>query len=186
MGRAATRQTFTTRSGRELAFTRLGFGAAPLGNMHRALAEDEAEATLAAAWDAGARYFDTAPLYGHGLSEIRVGRALQGRPRGEFLLSTKVGRVLEPCAPGEEGGGIYKATPPLKIRFDYTRDGVRRSVDDSLARLALDRIDVLYVHDLEVGAHGSAEAYEARWRELTDGSGWRALDDLRAAGVVAA
>jgi D-threo-aldose 1-dehydrogenase len=186
MGIAAKTQTFTTRPGRELPFTRLGFGGAPLGNMHRALGEDEAQATVAAAWNAGLRYFDTAPLYGHGLSEVRIGRALQGRPRGDFLVSTKVGRVLEPCGAGEEGAGIYKATPPLKVRFDYARDGVLRSLEESLGRLGLDRVDILYVHDLELRTHRARAAYEFCWRELTDGGGWRALDELRAAGVVAA
>jgi D-threo-aldose 1-dehydrogenase len=177
---------FKTGRGRELAFTRLGFGGAPLGNMHRALAEADAEAAVIAAWDAGVRYFDTAPLYGHGLSETRIGRALKDRPRDQYLLSTKIGRRLEACAPGDEQSGIYAATPPLRVAFDYTRDGVLRSWDSSLARLGLGRVDILYVHDLEVRTHGSREAYEARWRELTDGGGWRALDELRAAGDVAA
>src|SRR5262249_52224103 len=158
---------------------------APLGNMHRALGEDEADATVAAAWDAGLRYFDTAPLYGHGLSEARIGRFLSGKPRDQLLVSTKVGRLLEPCAPGDENGGSYKATPALKVRFDYSADGVRRSLEASLARLGLDRVDVLYVHDLEPRTHGGQGAYEARWRELL-GGGWRALDDLRAAGAITA
>jgi D-threo-aldose 1-dehydrogenase len=183
---ASARRPFAAPRGRSLAFTRLGFGGAPLGNMHRVMAEAEADATLAAAWDAGLRYFDTAPLYGHGLSEARIGRALASRPRDEFLLSTKVGRLLEPCAPGEEASGIYHATPPLRVRFDYTGDGVRRSLAASLARLGLDRVDIALVHDLEHGAHGSADAYEARWDELTRGGGWRALDDLRADGTVGA
>ena len=183
---AATRKVFTTSHGRRLAFTRLGFGGAPLGNMHRVLSEVESEATVRAAWDAGLRYFDTAPLYGHGLSETRIGRALAGEARDHFLVSTKVGRVLEPCAPGEEAGGIYHATPPLKVRFDYTHDGVLRSFEASLGRLGLDRVDVLYVHDLEPRTHGSAQAYETRWRELTDGGGWRALDELRRSGAVGA
>lgn len=183
---AATRRMFVTPQGRTLGFTRLGFGGAPLGNMHRALSEVEAEATVRSAWEAGLRYFDTAPLYGHGLSEQRIGRALASEARAEFLVSTKVGRVLEPCEPGDEAAGIYRATPPLKVRFDYTRDGVLRSFEASLRRLGLDRVDVLYVHDLEPRTHGSAEAYEARWRELTGGGGWRALAELRSAGVVAA
>jgi len=184
MTAAATRRTFTTPKGRALGFTRLGFGGAPLGNMHRALGEDEADATVAAAWDAGLRYFDTAPLYGHGLSEARIGRFLAGKPRDQFLVSTKVGRLLEPCAPGDESGGIYKATPALRVRFDYSADGVRRSLEASLARLGLERVDILYVHDLEARTHGPG-GYEARWRELL-GGGWRALDDLRASGAVAA
>jgi D-threo-aldose 1-dehydrogenase len=183
---AAGRRTFATPRGRSLAFTMLGFGGAPLGNMHRILTDDEAIGTVTAAWDAGLRYFDTAPLYGHGLSEQRIGRALAGRPRAEFLVSTKVGRLLEPCAPGDEAGGIYKGVPALKVVFDYTRDGVLRSFEASLARLGLVRVDILYVHDLEQRTHGSEMAYEARWRELTDGGGWRALDELRSAGDVAA
>jgi D-threo-aldose 1-dehydrogenase len=177
---------FTTPQGRTLAFTPLGFGGAPLGNMHRELAESEAEATVRAAWDAGVRYFDTAPFYGHGLSEARIGRALAGEPRDGFVLSTKVGRLLEPCAPGEEGSGIYLATPPFRIRFDYSHDAVMCSVEESLGRLGVERIDILYVHDLEPGHHQPAEAYDGRWRELTDGGGWRALDRLRASGAVAA
>ncbi len=100
---AATRRNFVTPQGRPLSFTRLGFGGAPLGNMHRALPEVEAEATVQAAWDAGLRYFDTAPLYGHGLSEARIGRALAGAARGDFILSTKVGRLLAPCEAGRRG-----------------------------------------------------------------------------------
>jgi D-threo-aldose 1-dehydrogenase len=183
---AASRSTFVTQQGRGLAFTRLGFGGAPLGNMHRILAEDEALATATAAWDAGLRYFDTAPLYGHGRSEQRIGRALAGRPRGEFLVSTKVGRRLEPCAPGAAAGGIYKGLPPLEVVFDYSRTGVLQALGSSLTRLGLDRVDIVYVHDLERRTHGSDEAYAARWRELADGGGWRALTDLRASGVVAA
>lgn len=184
MGQAATRTTFTTPLGRALDLTRLGFGGAPLGNMHRALAEADAEAVVAAAWDAGLRYFDTAPLYGHGLSEQRIGRVLRDRSRDEFVVSTKVGRLLEPVRAGDEASGIYRATPPLRVRFAYSRDGVLRSVEESLARLGLARIDILYVHDVEPRTHGSHEAYEARWAELTDGGGWRALSDLRASGAV--
>ncbi len=169
-----------------VALTRLGFGGAPLGNMQRALSEVESAATVRAAWDAGLRYFDTAPLYGHGLSEQRIGRALAGEARADFVISTKVGRRLEPCEAGEEAAGIYRETPQLRVRFDYTRDGVLRSFEASLERLGLDRVDILYVHDLEPGTHRSAQAYDARWRELIDGGGWRALDALRSAGAVAA
>ena len=183
---APTRATFVTPKGRALDVTRLGFGAAPLGNMHRALTEAEAQDTLDAAWDAGVRYFDTAPLYGHGLSEMRVGRMLRDHPRADYLVSTKVGRLLEPCAPGEGDSGIYRATPQVRIRFDYSRDGVMRSFESSLKRLGLDRVDILFVHDVDARTHGSRAASEARIAELIDSGGWRALDDLRAAGVVAA
>jgi D-threo-aldose 1-dehydrogenase len=176
----------TTKAGRRLAFTALGFGTAPIGNMRRVMSDAEAEATVAGAWDRGSRYFDTAPLYGHGLAERRAGAVLAGKPRDAFLLSTKVGRLLEPCAPGEEASGIYEGVPPLKVRFDYSYDGVMRSYEESLARLGLDRVDILYVHDIDAMTHGSREAAEARTRELIDQGGWRALAELRAAGDVAA
>ena len=153
--------------------------------MGRVLTEAEADAALEAAWASGVRYIDTAPLYGHGLAEIRVGRMLKGIARDEVLLSTKVGRLLSPCSAGDEASGIYLEPPPFKVTFDYSYDGVMRSVEASLARLAVDRVDVLLVHDLEPAAHGSTDAYEARWTELRAG-GWRALADLRAAGAVTA
>jgi D-threo-aldose 1-dehydrogenase len=176
----------TTKAGRTLTFTTLGFGTAPIGNMRRVMSDADAEATVASAWDRGGRYFDTAPLYGHGLAERRAGAVLRDKPRGAFLLSTKVGRLLEPCAPGEEASGIYEGVPPFKVRFDYSYDGVMRSFEESLGRLGLDRVDILYVHDIDAMTHGSREAAEARTRELIDHGGWRALDELRAAGDVAA
>jgi D-threo-aldose 1-dehydrogenase len=179
-------RTLTTQAGRTLAFSAFGFGAAPIGNMNRVLSEAEAEATVRQAWALGLRYFDTAPLYGHGLSEQRVGAALSGEARDAFLLSTKVGRLLEPCAPGDEDSGIYLGVQPVKVAYDYSYDGVMRSHEASLKRLGLDRIDILYVHDIDAMTHGSREAAEARTRELIDQGGWRALDQLRAAGDVAA
>jgi D-threo-aldose 1-dehydrogenase len=180
------RRPFTTPLGRSLSFSVLGFGTAPLGNMGRVLTEADADAVLSAAWATGVRYVDTAPLYGHGLSETRVGRLLRDKPRDDFIVSTKVGRLLEPCSPGEEASGIFLATPPFRVRFDYTGDGVLRSFEASLKRLGLDRVDILLVHDCEPKTHGSAAAYEARWSELTAGGGWRALGELRAAGAVSA
>ncbi|MGH6987759.1 MAG: aldo/keto reductase [Caulobacteraceae bacterium] len=185
MSEAAARvRAFRTPLGRVLPFTVLGLGGAPLGNLGRALREAEVESTLEAAWRSGARHFDTAPLYGHGLSETRVGRFLGERRRESFLLSTKVGRRLEPCASGEEESGVYLATPPFRAIFDYTRGGVLSSWEASRMRIGLSRIDILYVHDLETRAHDSASACEARWRELIDGGGWQALSELRAAGEV--
>jgi D-threo-aldose 1-dehydrogenase len=169
-----------------LPFTRLGFGGAPLGNLGRVLGEAEAEAVVEAAWDGGLRYFDTAPLYGHGLSEMRLGRVLAGKPRSDFLVSTKVGRLLEPCGPGEEGAGVYLDTPQVRGAFDYTYDGVMRSLEDSLKRLGLDRVDILFVHDTDARNHGGWAGCEARLVELMAGGGWRALQELRASGAVAA
>jgi len=180
------RTTFVTPGGAELSMTRLGFGGAPLGNFGKALGEAEAEAVVAAAWDAGLRFFDTAPLYGHGLSEMRMGRVLRGKPRSDFLIATKVGRLLEPCAPGEERAGIFLDTPQVRGVYDYSYDGVMRSFEASLERLGLDRVDILFVHDVDARNHGGHAACEARLRELMDTGGWRALDELRASGAVAA
>jgi len=177
------RRTFVTRRGKALDFSVLGFGSATFGNLGRVFSEEECDATMARAWDAGLRTFDTAPLYGLGLSERRVGRNLRGRPRDEFLLSTKVGRLL---VPGEPNGGIYVDTPRVKYIYDYSHDGVMRSFEESLARLGLDRVDILFVHDVDARSHGGREGSEARIRELMDRGGWRALDDLRRSGAVSA
>jgi D-threo-aldose 1-dehydrogenase len=181
---AAGRTNFTTPKGRALSFTRLGFGGAPLGNFPKALTDAQAEAVVEAAWAAGLRYFDTAPLYGHGLSELRMGRVLAGKPRDDFLISTKVGRYLEPCAPGEEAGGIFQAVPPFRRVYDYSHDGVMRAYEQSLARLGLDHVDILFVHDTDARNHGGWAACETRLRELMDAGGWRALESLRAAGAI--
>lgn len=175
---------FRTRAGVRIPFGTLGFGSAPLGNMHRALSEDEAESTLRSAWLSGLRYFDTAPLYGHGLSEMRIGRAL--RDKHGFVLSTKVGRLLEPCAPGHEGSGIFKNAPHMRVRFDYSYGGVMRSYEESLVRLQMDRVDILFVHDVDGFTHGGPAQSEARIHELIDRGGWRALSELRSSGAVSA
>src|SRR5262245_16022990 len=134
---ASDRRHFVTRAGRELTFTALGFGSAPLGNYLRPLSEAECDQTLATAWDAGLRYFDTAPLYGLGLSEMRVGRMLAQRPRNKFVLSTKVGRLLTPCAKEEVNGLFFVETPQVRFSYDYSYDGVMRSYEESLERLGL-------------------------------------------------
>jgi D-threo-aldose 1-dehydrogenase len=175
-----------TRAGRELTFTAMGFGSAPLGNYLRPLSEAECDQTLAAAWDSGMRYFDTAPLYGLGLSEMRVGRLLAQRPRQEFTLSTKVGRLLTPCAKEEVNGFFFVETPQVRFSYDYSYDGVMRSYEASLKRLGLERVDILYVHDICGLVHGGREASEARIQELIETGGWRALTELRDNGDVAA
>ncbi|MGR0220112.1 aldo/keto reductase [Agromyces sp. ZXT2-6] len=164
----------TLRSG--AALTELGFGAAQLGNLSRPTGEDEAGAAVDAAWDAGIRYFDTAPHYGLGLSERRLGEALRDRPRDEFVLSTKVGRLLVPSGYPEgamdDQGFAVPAT--LRREWDLSRDGIRRSVEESLERLGLDRIDIAYLHDPdEHGDQAHAEAIPA-------------LIELREEGVVGA
>lgn len=136
----------------DLALPRLGYGAANVGNLYRELTDEEALAILQAAWDEGIRYFDTAPHYGLGLSERRLGAFLATKPREEYVVSTKVGRLLRP---NPEGAGTLDlandfAVPADTRRvWDFSADGIRRSVDESLARTGLDRFDVLYLHDPE-------------------------------------
>ncbi len=126
--------------------TRLGIGTAPIGNMFTTVSDEDAEAMLRAAWELGVRYFDTAPLYGHGVSEIRLGAVLRTLPRAEMVVSTKVGRLLTPRT-DRAGPTIFRDTPPLEPEFDFSADAVERSLDESLERLGLDRVDVALVHD---------------------------------------
>src|SRR4051794_9348883 len=140
-----------------LSFTALGFGAAPLGNLYRAIGDDEAQAVLEAAWETGVRYFDTAPLYGLGLSETRLNRFLRSKRRDDYVLSTKVGRLLQVVPPEERTGiGKFFETPSRRELYDYTHDGVMRSFEFSLERLGVDRIDILHAHDLDRYNHGDA------------------------------
>ena len=168
-----------------LDVTVLGFGGAPLGNMYAALSDEQARQTVQACYDAGVRYFDTAPLYGFGLSEHRVGEALRGRARDEFVLSTKVGRLLQPNDPAAIDSGQFEDSLPFEEVYDYSYDGVMRSVKDSLQRLGTYRIDVLLVHDLDVWTHGSEEARRSRLAEFMAG-GYRAMVKLRDEGTVRA
>ena len=172
--------------GKALRFTELGFGTAPLGNLYRAIGEAEAHAALQAAWYSGCRYFDTAPLYGLGLSETRVNGFLRDKPRDDYLVSTKVGRLLELCAPEVRTGiGKFFDTPSRREVYDYTRDGVLRSVEFSLERLGLDRIDILYVHDLDIFTHGDAATLQKKL-DIFMASGYEALVSLRDQGVITA
>ncbi|MFN6925908.1 MAG: aldo/keto reductase [Tabrizicola sp.] len=168
-----------------ISFTELGFGAAPLGNLFRAISEAEAQAVLEAAWAAGVRYYDTAPLYGFGLSETRINHFLRGKQRGDYVLSTKVGRLLQAVPPGQgDGAGKWVDVPSRREWFDYSHDGVLRSLEISLERLGLDRVDLVYVHDLDIFTHGSEAAKQARLEEFMAG-GYRALCRLRDEGVIA-
>ncbi len=138
------------RGARGLAVTELGFGGAPLGNLFARLPEEQARRAVDAAWDGGIRYFDTAPHYGLGLSERRLGAALAGRPRDAYVLSTKVGRLLEPNpapAGSDLAAGGFAVPDDLVRRFDFSRDGVLRSLEQSLGRLGVSRVDIVYVHD---------------------------------------
>jgi len=156
-----------------LQVTVLGLGSAPLGNLFEVVTDDEAHRVVDTAWNAGIRFFDTAPLYGHGLAERRFGAVLGSKPRDEFVLATKVGRLLRAGAPPEPGQA-YVGVPPVNPVFDFSYDGVMRSVEESLERLGLDRIDVLHIHDPD-------DHYE----EALSGA-YRALDRLRTDGTIGA
>jgi D-threo-aldose 1-dehydrogenase len=165
-----------------LHFTELGFGTAPIGGLYRPVPADEAHATLTAAWDLGVRYYDTAPLYGLGQSETRLNRFLQGKTRADYIVSSKVGRVLK-LSPQPEGIGKWFNVPSRTGVYDYTYDGALRSIEATLERTGLDRIDILYVHDLDVWTHGSAAVMEA-YRDTFMAGGYRALIELRDQGVI--
>lgn len=167
-----------------LSFTELGFGTAPLGNLYRAISDDEAHAILEAAWEAGVRYFDTAPLYGLGLSETRLNRFLRGKPRDQYILSTKVGRLLDPATPETRDGiGKWFEVPNRREVYDFGYDGVMRSLEFSLERLGVDRVDVLFAHDLDIFNQGTQEVLNDKLSELMAG-GYRALLELRDQGVI--
>ncbi|MFJ4526218.1 aldo/keto reductase [Streptomyces sp. NPDC088810] len=165
----------------------LGFGTAPLGNMFRAIPDEEAAATVEAAWEHGIRYFDTAPFYGAGLAELRLGEVLAGHPRDEFVLSTKVGRVIldeeeDPSARDlGEKGGLFEHGRPNKIVNDYTADATHRSVEDSLKRLRTDRLDIVWVHDVAQDFHG--DEWLAVYETARTGA-FRVLQKLRDEGVI--
>ncbi|EME60876.1 aldo/keto reductase [Amycolatopsis decaplanina] len=166
----------TRRLGRtDVEVTRLGFGGGPLGGLFAPLDDDTAAGALAAAWDGGIRYYDTSPHYGIGHSERRIGEFLRSRPRDSFVLSTKVGRLLIPQDPDgkRDPAGFHVPATHRRVR-DFTRDGIRRSVEDSLERMGLDRIDVLYLHDAE-------QFFDDAVRD-----GYPALAELRSEGTVGA
>jgi D-threo-aldose 1-dehydrogenase len=179
-------KNFKAPSGAMIRFGELGFGTAPLGNLFRAHSEKDAQATLDAAWKAGIRYYDTAPLYGLGLSETRLNHFLRGKKRPDYIVSTKVGRRLNVCAAKERTGiGKFFDTPSRREAYDYTYDGVMRSLEDSLERLGIDHVDILFVHDIDVFTHGSEAARDAHVETLMS-SGYKALVKLRDEKVVKA
>ncbi|MFF1594376.1 aldo/keto reductase [Streptomyces sp. NPDC058286] len=167
----------------------LGFGTAPLGNMFRSIPDEEAAATVEAAWDHGIRYFDTAPFYGAGLSELRLGEVLADRPRDEYVLSTKVGRVildeLEDPADRDQGekGGLFEHGRANKMVDLYTADATLRSIEDSLKRLKTDRLDIVWVHDVAQDFHG--DDWLAVYETARTGA-FRVLQNLRDEGVIKA
>lgn len=186
---AAERVALRAESVNPVELTRMGFGGAPLGNLYRAVSDAEAQATVDAALALGLRYIDTAPQYGLGLSEQRIAQALARHPeleRPKLTLSTKVGRLLQDCPPDAVTPTAFVDVPQRRIVYDYSYDGVMRSHEASLKRLGVDRVDILFVHDVDAFTHGSTAARDARVRELFDQGGYRALESLRAAGQVRA
>jgi D-threo-aldose 1-dehydrogenase len=166
----------------------LGFGAAPLGNMFRDIPDSEAEATVDAAWQQGTRYYDTAPFYGAGLSEIRLGKALARHKRDEYRLSTKVGRIILDEIDAEsrnfgEKGDLFKYGRPNKIVYDYTEKGTMKSIEDSFKRLGVDRLDFVWIHDVARDFHG--DKWIAQF-EIARKGAFRALEKLREQGVIKA
>ncbi|WP_147803824.1 aldo/keto reductase [Alkalicoccus halolimnae] len=158
---------------------KLGFGTAPLGNMFRDIPEDEAKKTVEAAWDNGIRYFDTAPLYGAGLSEIRLGKVLSQYNRDDFVLSTKVGRLI--LDETEEKEGLFANGRKNKVIDDYTGEATLRSLKESMERLQTDRIDYVYVHDISPDFQG--DEWLAKFEEARTGA-FRELERLKKEGVI--
>ncbi|MEP2891761.1 aldo/keto reductase [Tateyamaria sp.] len=176
--------TLNQRTPRPVHLTQLGFGGAPLGNLYRPIEESVAQATLDAAWDAGIRYFDTAPQYGLGRSETRFAHALRRFDGDALTLSTKAGRLLEDCALEDVTPEAFVDVPQKRIVFDYTYDAIMRSFDDSIARLETDQIDLLLLHDLDAGTHGQ-DGEDHNLRQLFSEGGYRALTELREGGRIA-
>ena len=164
--------------------TELGFGGASIGELFVRVSEVDAQATLAAAWDPGIRYFDTAPWYGRGLSELRTGAGLRDHDRAEYALSTKVGRWLRPADREGFDGSPWLGGAPNEVVFDYTYDGIMRSVEQSRLRLGITRFDIAFIHDLD-HLYFDAVTIDAHFADLAM-SGWKALEELRASGQIGA
>jgi D-threo-aldose 1-dehydrogenase len=168
--------------------TSFGLGGTGLGNMYQAVEEDAALELVAAAYQAGVRYFDTAPCYGLGLSETRLGRALAGLRRPQFVVSTKVGYSLVPLAPGEDSWTLWDKSPPMRTEFDFSYDAAMRSIESSLERLKLDSVDMVAIHDPDeaVGNDPTSDPYaKSHFREAMDGA-YRALHSLRSQRAIGA
>jgi D-threo-aldose 1-dehydrogenase len=171
----------------KLEVTTLGLGGAPMGGFRATIPEAEAVALTDEGYEAGIRYFDTSPYYGYGRSELRMGAALRERPRDSFVLSTKIGRILHAMKPGEKKPADFRdnGLPGFAPVFDYTYDGVMRSLEHSHLRLGLARIDIALVHDVDFWTTKDREVLNQRFKTVMD-SGFKALDELRKAGIIGA
>lgn len=168
-----------------LAISCLGLGGAPLGDLYERIPEERALATIETAVQNGIRLFDTAPLYGYGLSEHRFGHVLRRKPRAGYVLSTKVGRRLIPTDPAHIDRGQWSGGLNMRPEYDYSYDGTMRALEDSLQRLGIERIDIGLIHDVDIWTHGTQEAFEERFRQAATGA-FRALAKLREAGTIKA
>ncbi len=162
--------------------TELGFGGASIGELFVRVSEHDSFATIDGAWDAGVRYFDTAPWYGRGLSELRTGSGLRDHDRADYALSTKVGRWLRPASAEGFDGSPWLGGAPNEVVFDYTYDGIMRSVEQSRLRLGITRFDIAFIHDLD-RLYFDEPTWDAHFRDLAT-SGWRALEELRSSGQI--
>lgn len=167
----------------DLEVSAFAFGTAPIGNIFREIDEETSDAMIQTAWDAGVRYYDTAPMYGHGLSELRTGHSLRWKDRDDFVLSSKVGRVLKPARKADIDYAPWTNAGRFTMHFDYSYDGTMRSFEDSLQRMNLERMDICFIHDIDVFTRG-AEQPEV-FAQAMDGA-WKALETLRDQGVVKA
>jgi D-threo-aldose 1-dehydrogenase len=167
----------------DLQVTPFGFGTAPIGNIFREIDEETSESMIQHAWEAGVRYYDTAPMYGHGLAELRTGHSLRWKDREDFVLSSKVGRILKPARKKDIDYAPWTNAGRFTMHFDYSYDGTMRSFEDSLQRLNLEYMDICFIHDIDVFTRGTdqPEVFKA----AMDGA-WKALSKLRDEGVVKA
>ena len=168
-----------------IALTELGFGAGPLGGFYGPVTPEEAIGAVRAAWDLGVRYFDVAPLYGHGRAEVLLGHVLRELPRDEFVLSTKVGRWLRPHGQDQDPATLRPGGLPFHPVLDYSRDGVLRSLEHSMLRLGVPRVDIVMIHDVDVHSQGSEEAAERAFAAAIGGA-YPALVELKRAGAIRA
>ena len=177
--------TFTRRriGDTGLSVTEFGVGGGPFGNLMKPMTDEDARLTLRTAWESGFRYFDTAPVYGFGLSERRLGEAFRALRREEAVISTKVGRILRPDPTWHPFRRMFPDAAPFRPDYDYSYDGVMRSYEHSIQRLGFERVDILYMHDISAETHG--EALPPLFRTAMDG-GYRAMDELRRNGDVRA
>lgn len=168
----------------DLTITTMGLGCAQMGNLYRLTSYDECKTAFDAAWERGIRYFDTAPHYGHGRAELRLGTMLTDKPRKDYVVSTKVGRLMQPDASVRDEANGFINPLPFQGVYDYSHDGILRSFEDSQKRLGVIDPDILYIHDIGTVTHGARNAHY--WAQLTQGGGFKALNSLKEQGAVKA